>query len=33
MQLQPLTDALREAVLGPRVVHVDETPVQMLSLG
>lgn len=33
MQLQPLVDALREVVLGQPVVHVDETPVQMLMPG
>ena len=33
MQLQPLVDALREAVLGQRVIHADETPVQMLTPG
>ena len=33
MQLQPLVDALREAVLAQRVVHADETPVQMLAPG
>ena len=32
-QLQPLVDALREAVLAQRVVHADETPVQMLAPG
>jgi len=32
-QLQPLVDALREAVLAHRVVHADETPVQMLAPG
>lgn len=26
-------DALREAVLGQRVIHADETPVQMLAPG
>jgi transposase len=31
-QLQPLVDALREGVLAQRVVHADETPVQMLAL-
>lgn len=30
VQLQPLVDALREVVLEQPVVHVDETPVQML---
>lgn len=33
VHLQPLTDALREAVLSHRVVHADETPVQMLKPG
>ena len=33
MQLQPLVDALRETVLAQRVVHADETPVQMLAPG
>lgn len=33
VQLQPLVDALREVVLEQPVVHVDETPVQMLMLG
>lgn len=33
MQLQPLVDALREVVLVQRVVHADETPVQMLAPG
>lgn len=33
MQLQPLVDALREVVLEQPVVHVDETPVQMLMPG
>ena len=33
VQLQQLVDALREAVLAQRVVHADETPVQMLSPG
>ena len=33
MQLQSLVDALREAVLAQRVVHADETPVQMLAPG
>ncbi|RMV73282.1 Transposase, IS66 family [Pseudomonas coronafaciens pv. atropurpurea] len=33
MQLQPLVDALREAVLAQRFVHPDETPVQMLAPG
>ncbi|SDI14457.1 Transposase [Pseudomonas panipatensis] len=33
VQLQPLVDALREAVLAQRVVHADETPVQTLAPG
>lgn len=33
VQLQPLVDALREAILAHRVVHADETPVQMLKPG
>ncbi len=33
VQLQPLADALREAILAHRVVHADETPVQMLKPG
>ncbi|WP_434559381.1 IS66 family transposase [Pseudomonas sp. R1-6] len=33
VQLQPLVDALREVVLEHTVVHVDETPVQMLAPG
>lgn len=33
VQLQPLADALREALLAHRVMHVDETPVQMLKPG
>jgi hypothetical protein len=33
VQLQPLVDALREVVLEQPVVHVDETPVQMLMPG
>ncbi len=33
VQLQALVDALREAVLAQRVVHADETPVQMLAPG
>lgn len=33
MPLQPLVDALREVVLEQPVVHVDETPVQMLMPG
>jgi transposase len=31
VQLQPLVDALRLAVLDQRVLHADETPVQMLK--
>jgi transposase len=33
VQLQPLVDALREAVLVEGVIHADETPVQMLAPG
>jgi transposase len=33
VQLQPLVDALREAVLAESVIHADETPVQMLAPG
>ncbi|RUT39810.1 IS66 family transposase [Pseudomonas sp. PAMC 29040] len=33
VQLQPLFDALRDVVLGQKVVHADETPVQMLAPG
>ncbi|MDB1112235.1 IS66 family transposase [Pseudomonas extremaustralis] len=33
VQLQPLVDALREVVLAQRVVHADETPVQMMAPG
>jgi transposase len=33
VQLQPLVDALREAVLAQGVIHADETPVQMLTPG
>ena len=33
VQLQPLVDALRDVVLKHDVVHVDETPVQMLAPG
>ena len=33
VQLQPLVDALREAVMAHRVIHADETPVQMLTPG
>jgi len=32
-QLQPLVDALRDAVLEHSVIHADETPVQMLTPG
>ncbi|CAM3934836.1 hypothetical protein GCM10027287_40350 [Bordetella muralis] len=31
VQLQPLADALRQAILTHRVVHADETPVQQAS--
>lgn len=31
--LRPLVDALRKVVLAQRVVHTDETPVQMLAPG
>jgi hypothetical protein len=31
VQLQPLVNALRQAVLGQRVLQADETPVQMLK--
>jgi transposase len=31
--LQPLVDALREALVIHRVLHADETPVQMLAPG
>jgi transposase len=31
VQLQPLVDTLREAILAQRVVHADETPVQTLA--
>jgi transposase len=31
VQLQPLVDALREVLLSQRVLHADETPVQMLK--
>lgn len=33
MQLQPLVDSLREAVLTEGVIHADENPVQMLAPG
>ena len=33
VHLQPLADALRDAILAHRVVHADETPVQMLQPG
>jgi transposase len=33
VQLQPLVDALREELLQQRVLHADETPVQMLMPG
>ncbi|WP_409307992.1 IS66 family transposase [Pseudomonas putida] len=33
VRLQPLVDALREAVLNQDVIHADETPVQMLAPG
>ena len=33
VQLQPLVDALRSAVLAHRVLHADETPVSMLKPG
>ena len=33
VQLQPLVDALRDIVLKQRIVHADETPVQMLAPG
>ncbi|WP_321867771.1 IS66 family transposase [Paraburkholderia tropica] len=33
VQLQPLVDALRQEILQQRVLHADETPVQMLSPG
>lgn len=33
VRLQPLVEALREAVLSHRVLHADETPVQMLKPG
>jgi len=33
VQLQPLVDALRDAILAHGVIHADETPVQMLTPG
>lgn len=33
VQLQPIVDALRDAVLTESVIHADETPVQMLAPG
>jgi transposase len=33
VQLQPLVDALHQEILRQRVLHADETPVQMLSPG
>lgn len=33
VQLHPLVDALREAVLAEGVIHADETPVQLLAPG
>ena len=33
VRLQPLVDALRAAILNEPVVHVDETPVQVLQPG
>jgi transposase len=33
VQLQPLVDALRDAVLAEGIIHADETPVQMLAPG
>ena len=33
VQLQPLVDALKQEVLGRRVLHADETPVAMLKPG
>nr|WP_254600778.1 IS66 family transposase [Achromobacter kerstersii] len=33
LRLQPLIDALKVEVLGKSVLHVDETPVQMLNPG
>lgn len=33
VRLQPLVDALKEAILAYRVLHADETPVAMLRPG
>jgi len=33
VELQPLVDALKRDILDRRVVHADETPVQMLQPG
>ena len=33
VQLQPLVDAFRQAILAHRMMHADETPVQMLKPG
>jgi transposase len=33
VQLQPLVDALKDAILGHQVLHADETPVAMLKPG
>jgi hypothetical protein len=33
VQLQPLVDALKQAILGHQVLHADETPVAMLKPG
>jgi hypothetical protein len=33
VQLQPLVDALRDVVLGQKIIHADEAPAQMLTLG
>jgi transposase len=33
VQLQPLVDALKQEVLGHRILHADETPVAMLAPG
>src|SRR5690606_12562796 len=33
VHLQPLADALRQAILAHRIVQADETPVQMLKPG
>jgi transposase len=33
VQLQPLVDALKQAMLGHEVLHADETPVAMLKPG